>query len=166
MTILFCYISHLAGSRFLIKWIAHLKSQLDIVTGYCGSPWDCAAKSDMSNFWRKSIFCVLGGPKKLFWPPKTLFGLRNLTYGGGHTSKTFWSEQWFWSYRFQNRYFLKKLFPIPWPRSKSLRSMTPSKVRFLRQYKVLRAQKSFFGPLKTQKIDFLKKGPSYNSCKT
>ena len=35
--------------------------------------------------------------------------------------------------------------------------MTPQKVRFLRAYKVLRAQKSFFGPQKTQKIDFLKK---------
>ena len=35
--------------------------------------------------------------------------------------------------------------------------MTPPKVGFLRPIKVFWAQKSFFGPPKTQKIDFLKK---------
>ena len=34
--------------------------------------------------------------------------------------------------------------------------MTSPKVGFLRPNKVLRAQKSFLGPPKTQKIDFLK----------
>ena len=41
--------------------------------------------------------------------------------------------------------------------SKSFRSLTPPKVRFLWPIKVLRAQKSFFGPQKTQKIDFFSK---------
>ena len=31
---------------------------------------------------RKSIFGVLGGPKKFFLVQKTLFGLRNLIFGG------------------------------------------------------------------------------------
>ena len=119
----------------------------------------------IQDFWENQFFWFWGAPKNFFDPQKPYLAFET-SFWGGHTSKTFWSEQWFWSYRFQNRYFLKKLFPIPWPRSKSLRSMTPSKVRFLRQYKVLRAQKSFFGPLKTQKIDFLKKGPSYNLSKT
>ena len=35
--------------------------------------------------------------------------------------------------------------------------MTPSKVGFLRLNKVLGAKKSFLGPPKTQKIDYLKK---------
>ena len=47
--------------------------------------------------------------------------------------------------------------PKPWIRSKSFRSMTPPKVGFLRPNKVLGAQKSFYGPPETQKIDFLKK---------
>ena len=34
--------------------------------------------------------------------------------------------------------------------------MTPPKVGFLRSNKVVGAQKSFFGPPETQKIDFLK----------
>ena len=52
--------------------------------------------------------------------------------------------------------------PKLWPRSKSFRSMTPPKVRFLRPNKVLGAQKSFLGPPKTQKIDFLKKLELYD----
>ena len=40
--------------------------------------------------------------------------------------------------------------------------MTPLKVRFLRPNKVFRAQKSFLGPQKTQKIDFLKKLELYD----
>ena len=35
--------------------------------------------------------------------------------------------------------------------------MTPPKVGFLRPNNVLGAQKSFYGPPETQKIDFLKK---------
>ena len=38
----------------------------------------------------------------LLWPLKPHFK-------GGHTSKTFWSELWSWSYRFWNSYFLVKL---------------------------------------------------------
>ena len=46
-------------------------------------------------------------------------------------------------------------FPTPKPMlgSKSFRRMTPPKVRFIRPNKVLGAQKSFFGPPETQKID-------------
>ena len=52
---------------------------------------------------RKSVFPNLRGPKKLFLTPKTLFGLRNPNFGGGgHNSKTFWFELWFWRYRWQN----------------------------------------------------------------
>ena len=40
--------------------------------------------------------------------------------------------------------------------------MTPQKRRFLRTNKVLGAQKSFFGPPKTQKSDFLKKLQLYD----
>ena len=42
----------------------------------------CSDKSQNSGFLRKSIFLILGAPQKLFWPPETLFGLRNLTFGG------------------------------------------------------------------------------------
>ena len=41
--------------------------------------------------------------------------------------------------------------------SKSFRSMTPPKVRFLRPNKVSGGQKSFLGAPKIKKIDFLKK---------
>ena len=78
----FIHKSHQAGNIFLIKWILHWNGQWDLVTGYCGSPQECGAKSYNSNFLRKSIFCVFWGPKKLFWAPKTLFGLRNLTFEG------------------------------------------------------------------------------------
>ena len=40
--------------------------------------------------------------------------------------------------------------------------MTPPKVRFVRPNKALRAQKSFLGPPKKQKIDFLKKMKLYD----
>ena len=52
--------------------------------------------------------------------------------------------------------------PKPWPGSKSFRSITLPKVRFLRPNKVLGAQKSYFGPQKTQKIDFLQKLDLYD----
>ena len=61
---------------------------------------------------------------------------------------------------------MKSLTSKPLLGSKSFRTMTPPKVRFLKPNKVLGAQKTFFGPPKTQKIDFLKKGPSYNLSKT
>ena len=47
----------------------------------------CSDKSRNSGFLRKSIFFDFGGSLKTFL---TLFGLKNLTFGGGgHTSKTF-----------------------------------------------------------------------------
>ena len=42
-------------------------------------------------------------------------------------------------------------------RSKSFRSMTPPKVRFARPNKVFWGQKSFWGPPKLKKNDYLKK---------
>ena len=42
----------------------------------------CSDKSQNSGFLRKSIFLILEGPWNFFWPPKTLFGLKNLTFGG------------------------------------------------------------------------------------
>ena len=47
--------------------------------------------------------------------------------------------------------------PKPMLGSKSFRSMTPPKVRFLRPNKVSGGQKSFLGAPKIKKIDFLKK---------
>ena len=55
--------THLAGSKFLIKWIVHKNGQWDLGTGYCGSPRECAAKSDMSTFFEKIIFLCFGGPQ-------------------------------------------------------------------------------------------------------
>ena len=63
--------THLAGSKFLIKWIVHKNGQWDLGTGYCGSPRECAAKSDMSTFFEKIIFCVLGGPNIHICHPST-----------------------------------------------------------------------------------------------
>ena len=51
------------------------------------------------GFFEKINFLILGGPKKLFEPLKPLFW-------GGHTSKTFLSELWFWSYRWEKKQFL------------------------------------------------------------
>ena len=44
--------------------------------------------------------------------------------------------------------------------------MTPPKVGFLRPNKVLELKKSVWGPQKMKKINFLKKGQSYNLPKT
>ena len=49
---------------------------------HCGNHLQCLVKLQKLGFLRKSIFCVFGGPKKLFWAHKTLFGLRNPTFGG------------------------------------------------------------------------------------
>ena len=74
--------THQAGSIFSIKWILHLNGQWDPGTGYCGSPWECVAKSDKSNFLRKSIFCVLGAPKNFFEPPKPYLASETSLLGG------------------------------------------------------------------------------------
>ena len=49
-------------------------------------------------FWKNQFFVFWWGPKKLFWAPKTLFSLRNPTFGGVHTSKTFLYDPWFWRF--------------------------------------------------------------------
>ena len=54
-----CFNSHQAGSEFLIKWIANKNGQWDLVTGYCGSPWEqtcpkvdfLVTKTDQTVFW-------------------------------------------------------------------------------------------------------------------
>ena len=73
-------------------------------------------------------------------------------------------EQWFLSYRFQNRCIWKNYFQNHGPDQKVLEVLPPKSE--VRPNKVLGAQKKFLGPLKTQKIDFLKKGPSYNLSET
>ena len=133
--------------------------------GHCGNYPQCSDKSQNSGFLRKSIFLILGAPQKLFWPPETLFGLRNLTFGGVIPLKLFDPSNGFGATDVKIALFGHNQpwkSPKPMLRSKSFRSMTPPKVRFLRPNKVLGAQKSYFGPQKTQKIDFLQKLDLYD----
>ena len=117
-------------------------------------------------FLRKTVFFILWGPFNFFWTPKTLFGLRNPTFGGVIILTFFDPSN---GLRVGNYHFLKiqtykslKLLL----RSKNVRSMTPPKVGFLRPNKVLGVQKKLRGPHKMKKINFLKKGYSYNLPKT
>ena len=76
--------------------------------------------------------------------------IKFLCFWGAPKKTTFWGV------------ILLKLFDPSWgfkvPRSKSFRSMAPPpKVGFLKPNNVFWAEKSFLGPPKTQKIDFLKK---------
>ena len=112
------------------------------------------------RFLEKTNFLWFGGPKKLFWAHKTLFGFRNPTLRGVILLKLYDP-----SYGFRATDGKIAIFwhnqpwksPKPWIRSKSFRSTTPPKVGSLRLNKVLGAQKKFFGTPKTRKIDFLKK---------
>ena len=119
-------------------------------------------------FWENQFFnfffSFLGPQSTIFlpqhqsWPQKPHFW-------GGQTSGTFWSEQWFRSWKCQNRPLFWQ--NQPWKsqklllRSKSFRSLTPQKVGFLRPTKVLGSKNSVLGPQKiknkVEKIDFLKK---------
>ena len=78
-------------------------------------------------FLRKSIFLILGCPKKLFKTQKPEFALETSHLGGGHTSKTFWFEPWFWRFTGlimpKNCYFA--ICSSEMLRSKSFSSMTP-----------------------------------------
>ena len=111
----------------------------------------------MGPFWENQLF-VFWGAQKTFLSPQNLIWPWKPHFWGGHTSKTFQSVPWFWRYPGliwpKNSYF-ETLKPLL--RSKSFRSMTPPKVRFLRPNKVLGAQKRCLGPPKHKKIDFLKK---------
>ena len=40
--------------------------------GHCGNHLQCSDKSQNSDFLRKSVFCVLGGPKNFFESPQNL----------------------------------------------------------------------------------------------
>ena len=118
----------------------------------------CSDKSQNSGFLRKSIFLILGGPKKLFWPPETLFGLRNLTFGGVIPLKLFDRSNGFGATDVKIALFGHNQpwkSPKPMLGSKSFRRMTPPKLRFLRPNKVSGGQKSLWGPPKIKKIDFL-----------
>ena len=68
----------------------------------------CSDKSWKSGFLRKSIIWFWGAPSKFFDPPNPFLALETPLLGG-HTSKTFWSELWFWSYRFWNSHFFGKI---------------------------------------------------------
>ena len=111
-------------------------------------------------FGENQFFVFFGGPKTFFGPPKAFFGLRNPTFGGVMLLKLFDPRFGFGATGCKIAIFWHNQ---PWKSqklqlwSKSCRSMTPPKVRFLRPNKVLGAQKNFLGPPKTQKIDFLKK---------
>ena len=109
-------------------------------------------------FWENRFFQLffsfLGPQNTIFWP-QHLSWPQKPHFWGGQTSETFWSEQWFRSWKCQN----KPLFwqNQPWKsqklllRSKSFRSLTPQKVGFLRPTKVLESKNSAFGPQKTKK---------------
>ena len=111
-------------------------------------------------FLRKSIFCVFKGLKKTFLSLQNLIWTQKPYFWGGHILKLFDLSNGFKVINFKIAIFwpnLPWISPKLWPRSKSFRSMTTPKVRFLRPSMVLGAQKSFFGPQKTQKNWFSKK---------
>ena len=56
-------------------------------------------------FWENQFFGFWGALKNFYDPSKPYLALET-TLLGGHTSKTFWSELRFWSYKWQNSYFL------------------------------------------------------------
>ena len=98
-------------------------------------PWPplppCSDRSQSLGIFKKLNFFDFGGPNKLFWSLKTLFGLRNTTFrGGGHTSKTFWCK------------------PLKYD---------PPHVGFLRPNKVFWGQNSFFEDPKIEKKWFSQK---------
>ena len=93
--------------------------------------------------------------------PKTLFGIRNLAFGGVILLTFFDPSQGFrdfWGGWCQNVEFST---PQPMLRSKNVRSKTPPKVRFLMPNKVLGSKKKLRGPPKMKKTDFLINGESY-----
>ena len=83
-----------------------------------------------SFFWENHFFSILGSPKKLFWPLKTLFGLRNLTFGGVILLKLFDPSIGFGDFQgwlCPKRAILTSVAPKPLLGSKSFRGMTPPK---------------------------------------
>ena len=111
-------------SCYFLNWI--LGSDGD--QGYSGNHPQCSVKSLNLGFWRKSIFCVLGGTKKLFWAPKTFFCIRNLTLGGVILLKLSDPCNGFEVINFKIAIFRQNqpwISPKLWPRSKCSRSMTP-----------------------------------------
>ena len=112
----------------------------------------CWDKSQNLGFLRNSVFFDFG-PKKIFLSPNNLIWPQKPHFWGGHSFKTFWSKLWFWSYigKIANFWYNQPWnYPKPWHGSKSVRSMSPQKVWFLRPNKVFRAQKVFLAP-KNQK---------------
>ena len=110
---------------------------------------------------RKTVFFIFWGPLWYFLDPKTLDGIRNLTFGGV-ILLTFFDPSYgfrdFWGRWCQNVEFST---PKPLLVSKNVRSMTPPKVRFLMLNKVLESKKYQRGPQKMKKTVFLKKGSKY-----
>ena len=54
--------------------------------------------TEFGFFWENHFSLILGGPKKLLDPLKPYSALETSHLGGGHTSKTFWFEPWFWRF--------------------------------------------------------------------
>ena len=100
------------------------------------------------QFLRKSIFCVFGGPKKLFGTPKTP--------QKPYTSKTFWSQLSFMSYKWQNRYFLAQSAMEISQTVAQIKRMTPPQKNW-GQIRSLGFQKVFCVPQNAEKLIFAKK---------
>ena len=112
-------------------------------------------------FKENQYFVYFGATKNFFEPPKLFLGSETSLWGVillklfdlGHS---FGDIQ---GYINQKIVILKSITLKPLLRSKSFRSMTSPKVRFLRPNKVLGDQKSFFWAPQNTKNLFSQKGP-------
>ena len=108
-------------------------------------------------FRKKSIFCVFGGPKKLFGTPKTLIGLRNHIL-----LKLFDPSYHLWATNGKTGIFWHNQ---PWKSPKLwLRSKAWPPHKKVRPNKVSGVPKSFLCPPKCRKIDFRKKNLNSVIC--
>ena len=76
------YLTQWAGAYF---WLDELSKEVRWYPGHqgqCGNNPQCLDKSQNSGFLRKSIFCVLGGPKTFLDPQKPYSALETSLLGG------------------------------------------------------------------------------------
>ena len=107
----------------------------------------------------QKIKIIFWGPLWYFFDPKTLFGIRNLTFGGVILLTYFDLSYGFWDFQGCDCQNGELSTPKTLIGSKNVRSRTPPKVRFLMQNKVLESKKYQRGPKKWKKNCFSQKRP-------